>query len=84
MNPTQLKNAPKYSMKNRVSVEESEVCGCYCCCESFSKHDITQWTDKGQTAICPKCGVDSVIAQSMSVPLDKESLKEMQQYWFGK
>jgi len=84
MNPTQLKNAPKYSMRNRVSIEESEGCGCYCCCEVFSKLGITEWTDKGETAICPKCGVDAVIAQSMSVPLDKESLKEMQQYWFAK
>ena len=82
MNEQYIQNAPKYDMRNRVSIDESEVCGCYHCCNTFSKLDIIEWTDGQQTAICPHCSIDSVIAQSFGVPLDEEHLLAMHNYWF--
>lgn len=77
-----IKEAPIYSMKNKKFIDESEVCGCYYCLEVFSKNDITDWTDNGQTAICPKCHIDSVLSQSYGIELNKEQLQIVHDYWF--
>jgi len=34
------------------------------------------------TALCPHCGIDSVIGESSSVPITKEFLGKMKKYWF--
>lgn len=76
-----IMEAPIYSMKNKRFIEESENCGCYNCMSVFSKHDITEWTDNGQTAICPKCNVDSVLSQTYGIELDEKNLKTIHDYW---
>lgn len=75
------REAPIYAMKNKKFIDESEMCGCYNCTNIFSKNDIIQWTDNGKTAICPHCIVDTVLSQSY-MPLDKESLQKIHNYWF--
>jgi hypothetical protein len=82
MNEQHIKNAPSMTMRNRNAVEESEVCGCYYCLSVFSKHDIVDWTDNSQTAICPKCNVDSVLAQSHGISLEQDVLQKIHDYWF--
>ena len=76
-----IREAPIYSMKNKRFIEESESCGCYNCLKVFSKHDIAEWTDAGETALCPFCKVDSVLAQTYGLPLDQNSLKIVHDYW---
>ena len=34
-------------------------------------------------AICPYCGMDSVIGESSGYPITKEFLQKMQEHWFG-
>jgi hypothetical protein len=75
-----MKEAAKDAMKNRYAIEESEVCSCYHCCKTFSKLDITKWTDQGETAICPFCNVDAVLTQVHDY---QEPLEEIQSHWFG-
>ena len=36
------------------------------------------------TAICPHCGVDSVIGEKSGFPITQEFLKAMHKRWFGK
>ena len=38
--------------------------------------------DKRGTAICPYCGVDSVIGESSGFPISKEFLQAMRRRWF--
>lgn len=76
-----LREAPIYTMKNKRFIDESETCGCYSCLSVFSKHDITDWTDDGQTAICPKCKVDCVLSQTYGIELDEKNLKIVHDYW---
>lgn len=83
MSDQDIRNAPKYAMKNRKSVEESGTCGCYYCCSVFPSVDISEWTDKSQTALCPVCKVDAVIAESQGVSLDEETLKVIHKHWFS-
>jgi Zn finger protein HypA/HybF involved in hydrogenase expression len=77
-----INNAPKLAINNRTTLNLSTLCGCYHCAEIYNPSEITEWTDNNQTAICPKCKVDAVIAQSESVDLSKDLLEKLQQYWF--
>ena len=78
-----LDAAHKHSFKNREEVLRSEVCGCFCCEETFPPSEITEWTDKAQsTAVCPKCKVDAVIGSASNISLTKEFLSSMYSRWF--
>lgn len=70
------------TIKNKKSIEESEFAGCCKCLNIFSTKDIINWTDNFETALCPFCNEDCVIAQSHGILLDEKTLKEMQLYWF--
>lgn len=81
-------SAHKYSSKHRDSILKSKKCGCFNCLEIFTANEITDWcdfdaTEIGQTAICPKCSIDSVIGD-YDLYFDKQFLKDMQNHWFLK
>lgn len=44
--------------------------------------NIQEWIDDGDTAICPSCGIDSVIGSASSYPITPEFLTAMQKFWF--
>jgi hypothetical protein len=53
----------------------------------FSPSDIDEWVDEDvneveQTALCPKCGIDSVIGSATGFPLTMNFLRKMKHYWF--
>lgn len=81
--------AHKYSNNHKAKLEKDTVCGCFSCLKIYSPKEIEEWIiadndcDRGGTAICPKCGIDSVIGESSGYPITKEFLKEMNEYWFG-
>jgi hypothetical protein len=65
----------------------SEICGCFYCLEIYSPSEITEWTDEdengiGSCALCPKCGIDSVIGSASGYPVTEAFLKRMQLHWF--
>ena len=50
-----------YSSGHRDHIEHSFQCGCFHCEQVFGPQTIKTWIDDGQTAVCPHCGIDSVI-----------------------
>ena len=72
-----IKNAPMQAMKNRKSLQGSDLCGCYHCIKTFKPDSITKWTDQNQTALCPFCEVDSVVPFN-----DVDKLSQANKYWF--
>ena len=38
--------------------------------------------DSSGTAVCPYCGVDSVIGENSGFPITEQFLKEMHEAWF--
>ncbi|KAB0489149.1 cytoplasmic protein, partial [Pseudomonas vancouverensis] len=38
--------------------------------------------DGGNTALCPKCGIDSVIGSASNAPVNPEFLLKMYEHWF--
>jgi hypothetical protein len=50
----------------------------------FAPSEIVEWIpDSKGTAICPYCGIDSVIGESSGYPITKGFLEEMNRYWFS-
>lgn len=85
--PEAIREAHKHSSSHRKVIEESDICGCFYCCSTFSPDEIKDWVDEnndgiGQCALCPRCGIDSVIGSFSGFPINEEFLKEMNHYWF--
>jgi len=80
--PPNVSAAHDHSSRHRAEILASEVCACFYCRENFDPSEIVEWTDDDQTAICPRCGIDSVIGSEGGFPLTKEFLDEMHEYWF--
>jgi hypothetical protein len=83
-----LKKAHEHSIYNEEEILKSNICGCFYCISTFSPAEIEEICDtnspKGSTAICPKCGIDSVLGSKSGYPVDDQAfLEEMRNYWFG-
>lgn len=80
--PADVRNAHKHSSKHREAILASTACGCFYCCRTYSPARIDEWIDDGQTALCPSCGIDSVIPDTAGFPLTPEFLAQMKSHWF--
>ena len=79
---TDLLEAHNYSYKNRKMLENDKKCGCFYCCKIFNPKEIEEWCDDDDTALCPYCGIDSVIGESSGYAIDENFLKDMNKHWF--
>jgi hypothetical protein len=77
-----LRVAHSKSSCHRSEIENSVLCGCFFCKKTFPPNKIVEWTDDDQTALCPVCGVDSVIGDGSGSQITKAFLTEMRIAWF--
>ena len=75
-------SAHEWSSYHRETLRESDVCGCFYCLEVFPPSEIEDWTDDDDTALCPKCGIDSVIGSVSGYRIEREFLEKMHDHWF--
>jgi len=85
--PKDVSGAHSHSANHRVEIENSLACGCFYCTSIFDPKAIEEWIDEdddgiGQTALCPKCGIDSVIGDKSGYSITKDFLSEMKRHWF--
>lgn len=74
--------AHQFCKHNQKALAASQLCGCFYCCKIYLPMQIKEWCDKSnQTAICPYCHIDSVIA-SLDCELSIDLLEKMQSHWF--
>jgi hypothetical protein len=78
-----MADAHKHASQNRVEVEGSGRCACFFCFKTFPPSLIKTWIDGDQTALCPSCGVDSVLGSGSSHRLDDAFLRKMHLQYFG-
>lgn len=86
--------AHKHSSRHRAEIMGSGRCGCFHCLANFSPSEIRDWVDwlegtspelalvSGTTALCPSCGIDSVIGDGSGFPVTIEFLSQMRKHWF--
>ncbi len=78
--------AHRHSSRHRKEVLASKQCGCFYCLAIFPPSEFDEWIDEwegeGQTALCPRCGIDSVIGSESGYPITPEFLKAMKDHWF--
>jgi hypothetical protein len=77
------KKAHEHSRNNMEEITASETCGCFFCRAIFNAKIPMEWTDKGQTALCPNCGIDAVIGDKAGYELTDEFLRAMFAKWFS-
>jgi hypothetical protein len=75
--------AHKHSSRHRVEIEASAQCACFFCFRTFASKDIKVWIDAEQTALCPRCGIDSVLGSASHQRLDDAFLRRMHTYFFS-
>ena len=91
--PTNLLDAHRHCSRHREEILASEKCGCFYCLKTFPPDDIKDWIDEPQTteknfvisatALCPHCGIDSVLGSKSGYAITEEFLRRMNQYWFS-
>ena len=79
--------AHAHSLSHRNELESSDLCGCFYCLRIYIPNEIVEWIDEdatgiGRTALCPNCGIDSVIGSASGFPITEEFLKKMRDHWF--
>jgi hypothetical protein len=82
MQKSDFDQAHRFSSNHRQAIENDSACGCFYCLNIFSSSEIQQWIDNGQTAMCPYCGIDSVIGESAGFPITESFLRGMHKRWF--
>jgi hypothetical protein len=74
--------AKEFAAHNRQPLSTDQVCGCFYCLRIFRSNEI-EWPDEtDDTAMCPYCGIDAVIGASSGIPITKQFLKSIREYWF--
>lgn len=68
----------KRSSHHRLEILEASAVGCFFCLRIFRGEEVTDWTDDGETALCPHCDVDALLP---SVG-DPAILSAMHERWF--
>jgi hypothetical protein len=78
--------AHQHSSRHRDEILGSDICGCFYCIRTFPPAEVTKWCDFqngiGATALCPHCGIDSVIGSLSGYAITADFLRQMQRHWF--
>lgn len=88
-----LLEAHRHAANHRAEIEASTQCGCFSCMQLFPPSEIIAWTGwddadldnletaEGTTALCPRCGSETVIGNGSGLPVDLAFLGRMNEAW---
>jgi len=90
-----LDSIHKHSFDNKAEIDRSEKCHCFYCEAEFSPSDIKEYVFHGrrgkplrmgakseETALCPRCGIDSVVGDASGYEMTPPLLHAMHEFWF--
>jgi RimJ/RimL family protein N-acetyltransferase len=81
-------DAHRRCSNHKPQLEKDSICGCFYCGKIFDPAEIEEWIiddnpcDRLGTALCPYCGIDSVIGESSGYPITAEFMSAMNKEWF--
>jgi hypothetical protein len=83
VNDKELEDAHKFSFKNRAEILKSNQVGCFYCQAIYAAKEIDDYTDSDdETALCARCGIDSVIGDASGLKLSRDFLEAMYSHYF--
>lgn len=68
---------------NREAIKAAEICGCASCLRVFPARLVDAWTDDGETALCPYCGLDALVPVAPGEALNVKVLFAIHREAFG-
>lgn len=77
-----LEKVYQHCKNNKVEILKSKTCGCIYCKKIFTPKQITNWLAKEDTALCPYCNIDSVLADASGVEITEALLEKMNKKYF--
>ena len=78
-------DAHKYTYANELELKTPQTCVCIYCQTTFDSMEIQDYTnDYPGTALCPYCGIDTVIGEYSGYHLDDTFKQDMYDYFFSK
>ena len=80
----QLKLYHSHTIRNRKEIDQSEFCHCISCCQSYPSPIVMDFIKdgKGETALCPNCGIDALIGDACGLSINQEILTTLNKRWF--
>jgi hypothetical protein len=82
MTEEELKKIHDGCSNHKEALQNAKLCGCFYCSRTYGPSEINEWIDGGDTALCPRCSIDSVIPLDDSVD-NASMLEAMSMYWFN-
>jgi len=77
-----IEKAIDFATSNRVALQQSDKAGCYYCKKIYNASLVTNYLESEETALCPKCGIDSVIPSKSPIELTPRNLADLNKHWF--
>lgn len=78
-----MKSMHKRCRRNRVEIERAGRFACFYCGGRHPASLVSEWIDRGQTALCP-CDCDAALPDPDDAPVSDGELLAMSRYWFGR
>ena len=77
-----IEKAIDFATSNKVALQQSDKAGCYYCKKIYDASLVIDFLESEETALCPKCGTDSVIPSKSPIELTAKNLAELNRHWF--
>jgi hypothetical protein len=78
------KAAHKHSINHKEKLMKDKICGCFYCEAIFEPKLISEWVaDTSGTALCPFCGIASILPEYSGYPITPKFLRRMNRKFFG-
>lgn len=80
----ELIRAYNSARNNKRCIQESETCVCFACKNRFYSYEIDHWIvgEQENTALCPYCYIEAVLAEKARYSITEEFLTAMNEYWY--
>lgn len=74
-----------HATNNEIEIVKSKKCGCYFCQSTFSARRVKDWLSdsRGVSALCPECGMDTVLGDASGLEINERLLQEMGEHYFS-
>lgn len=77
-----LQKLHTYSSNNKELIMKANRVHCFHCKSNMSYRDIKEYIDNDSTGLCPYCGIDSLLPDSIDDNIDDSIIEDMNKYWF--